>query len=174
MIKKDNYSNNILEKYRNSDRDNYDCVFHLDGTFENIAILHHLKFILKMNPLGITLNHFNYEKHHKSNIRKCLEVYDVDHIMFTPRLSVIERLKITYPETFNSLVNQAVYSFLFMSAKRYNLKLCVTSLNTDSILKCETNDDIILLKKMISQLKIIDSNKLVNENLTKFDYFFTR
>ena len=166
MINKNNDLNDIISKYRNSDRDNYDCVFHLDGTFENIAILHHLKFILKMNPLGITLNHFNYDKNHKSNIRKCLEVYDVDHIMFTPRLSVIERLKTTYPEAFNSLVNQAVYSFLFMSAKRYNLNLCVTSLNTNSILKCEINDDIILLKKTITQLKIIDVNKLVNEDGT--------
>ena len=169
MIKKDNYSNNILEKYRNSDRNNYDCVFHLDGTFENIAILHHLKFIHKMNPLGVTLNHFDYDNSHKINIRKSLEVYDVDHIMFTPRLSVIERLKTTYPEAFNSLVNQAINSFLFMSAKRYNLKLCVTSLNMNSLLKCETNDDIILLKKMLTQLKIIDVNNLLNENFTEFD-----
>ena len=169
MIKKDNYSNNILEKYRNSDRDNYDCIFHLDGTFENISILHHLKFILKMNPLGITLNHFNYEKHHKSNIRNCLEVYDIDHMMFSPRLSVINQLKTTYPEVFNSLVNQAMYSFLFMSAQRYNIKLCVTSLKANSIFKYETNNDYIQLNQRISQIKIINVNKLVNENLTKFD-----
>ena len=160
---------NLLSSYQNIKRDNYDCVIHLDGTFENIAILHHLKFIHNMNPLGITLNHFNYDNNYKSNIRKCLEVYDIDHIMFTPRLSIIKRLKTTYPEDFNSLLNQAVNSFLFMTAKRYNLKLCITSLNTNSILDCETNDDIIVLEKMIPKLKIIDVDKFVDEFLTKFD-----
>ena len=153
---------NLLSTYQNKKGDYYDCVIHLDGTIENIAILHHLKFIHNMNPLGITFNHFSYDYNSKSNIRKCLEVYDIDHIMFTPRLSIIKRIKTSFPGDFNSLVDQAVYSFLFMTAKRYNVQLCVTSMNTKSLLNCETNDDIITLENMITKLKIVDVDKLVN------------
>ena len=87
---KNNDLNNMISKCRNDTRDHYDCIFHFDGTFENISILHHFKFIHKMNPLGVTLNHFDYDNNYKFNIRKCPEVYYVDHIMFTPRLSLIE------------------------------------------------------------------------------------
>ena len=169
MIKKDNKLNHFIEKYRNAGKNNYDCIFHLDGTYENIAILHYLKFELKMNPLGVTLNHFNYEKYHKSNIRKCLEIYDVDHIMFSPRIEVIKRLKQTYPKVVNNLFDQAMHSFLFMSARRYNINLCITSLDNDSILNCKSNDDVFELNQMSKYLNIIDTNKLVNKNFTKFD-----
>ena len=66
----------------------YDVVFSIDGTLENLKVLHLLKRQFNLKILLSAFNHDKLRNFQKYNIKKAAENYDLDVILFTPRQSV--------------------------------------------------------------------------------------
>jgi len=82
----------ILDKYRSGSGDNYDCIVPISGGKDSTFQLHVLTKIYKIKPLALTFSHNWYSETGKYNLWNTLEKMNVDHIMFTPNRSLVNRL----------------------------------------------------------------------------------
>jgi N-acetyl sugar amidotransferase len=82
----------ILEHYRSKSGDNYDCIVPISGGKDSTFQLHILTQVYKVKPLALTFNHNWYSETGKFNLWNTLEKMNVDHIMFTPSRSLVNRL----------------------------------------------------------------------------------
>jgi N-acetyl sugar amidotransferase len=82
----------ILDKYRDKDGTNYDCMVPISGGKDSAFQLHVIKNIYKMKPLAVTFNHNWYSETGKFNLWNILEKLNIDHIMFTPNREIINKL----------------------------------------------------------------------------------
>lgn len=83
---------NILEKHRNTDGTNYDCIVPISGGKDSTFQLHVLTKVYGMRPLAVTFNHNWMTETGKYNLQNALEKFEVDHIQFTPNRNLIGRL----------------------------------------------------------------------------------
>ncbi|MDP2973423.1 MAG: N-acetyl sugar amidotransferase [Candidatus Diapherotrites archaeon] len=82
----------ILEKYKNRDGSNYDCIIPVSGGKDSHFQAHVIKEEFGMNPLLVTFNHeFNTRKGIR-NLANMVEKLGIDHIRFTPNPKVIRKL----------------------------------------------------------------------------------
>ncbi|MBW2004223.1 MAG: N-acetyl sugar amidotransferase [Deltaproteobacteria bacterium] len=82
----------ILDYYRSRSGDNYDCIVPISGGKDSTFQLHILTQVYKIKPLAVTFNHNWYSETGKFNLWNTLEKMNVDHIMFTPNRSLVNRL----------------------------------------------------------------------------------
>lgn len=82
----------ILEEAKRNSGDNYDCMVPISGGKDSIFQLHVLTRQYGMRPLACTFSHNWYSKTGWENLWSCLEKLDVDHIMFTPRRSLVNKI----------------------------------------------------------------------------------
>ncbi len=82
----------ILEHYKKSSGDNYDCIVPISGGKDSAFQLHVLTHVYGVKPLAVTFNHNWYSETGKYNLQNLLEKTNVDHIMFTPNRSLVNRL----------------------------------------------------------------------------------
>ncbi len=82
----------IIKHAKEKSGDNYDCVIPISGGKDSTFQLYVLTQIYGMNPLAVTFNHNWLSKTGFYNLMNCLEEFDVDHIMYTPKRSTISRL----------------------------------------------------------------------------------
>jgi N-acetyl sugar amidotransferase len=82
----------ILERYRSGAKDRYDCIIPISGGKDSIFQLHVLTKVYGMNPLAVTFNPNWNRQTFWDNLITCLEKLDVDHIMFTPKRSLVNRM----------------------------------------------------------------------------------
>lgn len=71
--------------------DNYDCIVPISGGKDSTFQLHVLVNVYGMKPLAVTFNHNWYSKTGWYNLLNALEKFNVDHIMFTPNRSLVNR-----------------------------------------------------------------------------------
>ncbi len=82
----------ILERARERAGTNYDCIVPISGGKDSVFQLHVLKNIYQMNPLAVTFSHNWFSEIGWYNLLNALEVFSVDHMMFTPNRSSVNRL----------------------------------------------------------------------------------
>ena len=82
----------ILEHFKSQAGDNYDCIVPISGGKDSIFQLHVITRVYGMRPLAVTFSHNWFTQTGKENLETCLEKLDVDHIMYTPRRSLVNRL----------------------------------------------------------------------------------
>lgn len=82
----------ILEYYKSRSGDNYDCIVPISGGKDSAFQLHVLTKVYGVKPLAVTFNHNWYSETGKYNLRNLLEKLNVDHMMFTPNRSLVNRL----------------------------------------------------------------------------------
>lgn len=82
----------ILEFYKKNSKSNYDCLIPISGGKDSIYQLHVIKHKYNMNPLAVTFSHNWFTETGKKNLELTIEKLDVDHIMFTPKRSLVNRL----------------------------------------------------------------------------------
>ena len=82
----------ILEQYKAKAGDNYDCIIPISGGKDSFFQLHVLTKVYKMKPLAVTFSHNWFSKTGWRNLWHALEVFNVDHIMFTPNRGLVNRL----------------------------------------------------------------------------------
>jgi N-acetyl sugar amidotransferase len=83
---------NILDRHRSKDGSNYDCIVPISGGKDSTFQLHVLVKVYGLRPLAVTFSHNWYTKVGRQNLENALEVFNVDHIMFTPNRGLINRL----------------------------------------------------------------------------------
>lgn len=81
----------ILDKYKAQKRD-YDCIIPISGGKDSTFQLHVLTKVYGMRALAVTFSHTWFTETGKYNLQNCLEKFDVDHIMFSPSKSLVNRL----------------------------------------------------------------------------------
>lgn len=83
----------ILTKAKHENRDKqYDCIIPISGGKDSVFQLHVLVKEYGMRPLAVTFSHNWFSSVGFFNLMNCLERFDVDHIMFTPKRSQVNGL----------------------------------------------------------------------------------
>ena len=83
---------NILEKYKNKSKTNYDCVVPVSGGKDSYFIVHTVKNVLKMNPLLVSYNkHYNTDVGIR-NLSNLKIKFDCDLINLTVSPEVVKRI----------------------------------------------------------------------------------
>ena len=91
-IKREQDLKDILDEAKKKAGNNYDCVLPISGGKDSTFQMHILCKIYKMKPLAVTFNHNWYSEIGWYNLMNSLEVFNVDHIMFTPNRGLVNRL----------------------------------------------------------------------------------
>ena len=82
----------ILEHYQSTSGDNYDCLVPISGGKDSAFQLHVLIHVYGMKPLACTFSHNWFSETGKYNLANILEKLGVDHVMFTPNRSLVNRI----------------------------------------------------------------------------------
>jgi len=82
----------IIYEYRSKDGSNYDCIIPVSGGKDSYYQTHLIKVVYGLNPLLVTYHGNNYTETGLENLKNMREVFNVDHIFFTPSVDVLKRL----------------------------------------------------------------------------------
>ena len=82
----------IIDEYRSKDQSNYDCIIPVSGGKDSYYQIHIIKKLYKLNPLLVTYHGNNYTPTGMKNLLNMREVFNVDHIFFTPSIDVLKKL----------------------------------------------------------------------------------
>lgn len=82
----------ILKQAQKDAGNNYDCIIPISGGKDSIFQLHVLTKIYKVKPLAVTYSHNWFSETGWYNLINSLEQFDVDHMMFTPRRGLVNKL----------------------------------------------------------------------------------
>ena len=82
----------ILSKAKDENQSKpYDCIVPISGGKDSTFQLHVLVKEFGMRPLAVTFSHNWFSSIGMFNLLNALEIFDVDHIMFTPKRSLVNR-----------------------------------------------------------------------------------
>ena len=118
----------ILETARQLSGDNYDCMVPISGGKDSAFQLHVLTRVYGVKPLAVTFNHNWYSKIGWENLWNVLERLDVDHIMYTPKRSLVNRMaRASLPLIGDSCwhCHAGIMSFPLQVAVKFGIKLIV-------------------------------------------------
>jgi N-acetyl sugar amidotransferase len=82
----------ILDKAKANAGTNYDCIIPISGGKDSTFQLHVLTKVYGMKPLAVTFSHNWFSETGWYNLQNSLEQFNVDHVMFTPNRSLVNRL----------------------------------------------------------------------------------
>ena len=129
----------IFDKYRS--KDTYDCIVPVSGGKDSAYQMHLLKHEFNMNPLAITFSHNLFSTEGRHNLRTMLEQLDIDHIEYTPKRSLVNRMM----EKSLSLIGDSCWhchagvgAFPLQMAVKLNIKLLVWGESVAEWGKCAT------------------------------------
>ncbi|MEM6883893.1 MAG: N-acetyl sugar amidotransferase [Verrucomicrobiota bacterium] len=80
-----------LEEFRSKDGSNYDCMVPISGGKDSWFQLHIITKIYGMKPLAVTASHNWFTETGKRNLERSIEIFGVDHIMFTPSRATVNK-----------------------------------------------------------------------------------
>ena len=82
----------LCEEYRSQDGSNYDCIIPVSGGKDSYYQTYIIKEVLGLNPLLVTYNGHNYLDVGMENLNNMRDVFNCDHIFFTPGKETIIKL----------------------------------------------------------------------------------
>jgi N-acetyl sugar amidotransferase len=82
----------ILEDAKAKAGDGYDCVLPISGGKDSFFQAHVLVKVYGLRPLAVTFSHNWFSETGFYNLQRCLEVFDLDHLQFTPARGLVNRL----------------------------------------------------------------------------------
>lgn len=82
----------ILNNAKKESGDSYDCMVPISGGKDSAFQLHVLTRVYGLKPIAVTFSHNWFSKIGWDNLWNVLEKLDVDHIMYTPKRSLVNRL----------------------------------------------------------------------------------
>lgn len=81
----------ILDKHKARNED-YDCIVPISGGKDSTFQLHVITKVYGLRALAVTFSHNWFTPTGKYNLENALEKFNVDHIIFTPNRSLVNRL----------------------------------------------------------------------------------
>lgn len=118
----------IFEKRKNESGNNYDCIMGISGGKDSTFQLHIVTKVYGLNPLVVTFNHTWLNDAGKYNIENALEKFDVDHLMFTPRKNIVNKLSKKSLSVIGDVCwhcHAGIDAFVMQTATRYKVPLIV-------------------------------------------------
>ena len=115
-------------KERGRKTGNYDCMVPISGGKDSVFQLHILCKVYGVNPLAVTFSHNWWTETGKKNLWNMIEVFDVDHIMFTPKRKTVNNLaRQSLPLIGDSCwhCHAGIIAFPFQIAVKYDIPLVV-------------------------------------------------
>ena len=106
----------------------YDCLIPISGGKDSVYQLHVLVKEYGMRPLAVTFSHNWYSSVGMYNLINSLEIFDVDHIMFTPKRSQVNALAKKSLSTIGDACwhcHAGIGAFPLRIARDYGIKLVV-------------------------------------------------
>jgi len=82
----------ILAEAKSKSGNGYDCVLPISGGKDSFFQAHVLVKIYGLKPLAVTFNQNWVSETGFYNLQRCLEVFDLDHLQFTPARTLVNRL----------------------------------------------------------------------------------
>lgn len=82
----------IFDEVKNKSGSNYDCILPISGGKDSFFQAHILTKIYGLKPLAVTFSHNWFSETGFYNLQRCLEVFDLDHLQFTPSRGLVNRL----------------------------------------------------------------------------------
>lgn len=82
----------LIEEYRSKDGSSYDCIIPVSGGKDSYFQIHIIKKVYGLRPLLVTYHGNNYTPTGMKNLINMREVFDVDHIFFTPSIEVLKKM----------------------------------------------------------------------------------
>src|SRR5688572_12251368 len=82
----------LVADYRKPNGENYDCLIPVSGGKDSWFQVWYAKEVLGMNPLLVTYHGNNYLDVGLRNLRRMREVFNVDHIFFSPPPELLKKL----------------------------------------------------------------------------------
>jgi N-acetyl sugar amidotransferase len=90
--KRERQLSELINKYKDRPDSYYDCIVPISGGKDSCFQLHVITKVYGLRALAVTFNHNWYSEVGRYNLFNVLEKCDVDHIMYTPSRSLINRL----------------------------------------------------------------------------------
>jgi N-acetyl sugar amidotransferase len=116
----------LFDKYRG--KYEYDCIVPISGGKDSAFQLHLIVNVFKLKTLGVTFSHNWFSETGMKNLRWCLETFNVDHIMFTPSRSLVNRCARRSLEMIGDTCwhcHAGVGAFPWQTAVRYKIPLLI-------------------------------------------------
>jgi N-acetyl sugar amidotransferase len=82
----------VLEHFRDRSGDNYDCIVPISGGKDSWFQMHVITKVYGMRPLTVTASHNWYSPAGKRNLDRCIEIFGVDHMLFTPSRQTVNKM----------------------------------------------------------------------------------
>jgi N-acetyl sugar amidotransferase len=82
----------ILEDAKKNSGSGYDCILPISGGKDSFFQAHVLTKVYGVKPLAVTFNQNWVSETGFYNLQRCLEVFDLDHLQFTPARGLVNRL----------------------------------------------------------------------------------
>jgi len=82
----------ILDHHKLHSGANYDCMVPISGGKDSWFQLHVITKVYGLTPLAVTASHNWLSPAGKRNLERCLEVFGIDHVMFTPSRSTVNKM----------------------------------------------------------------------------------
>lgn len=118
----------LLEDYRSHDQSNYDCIIPVSGGKDSYFQTHIIKNIFGMNPLLVTYHANNYTEVGMQNLINMREVFDVDHIFFTPSIDLLKRMnRLCFKKMgdMNWHAHCGIFTYPIIVAVKFNIPLII-------------------------------------------------
>lgn len=118
----------ILEEATAKAGNDYDCIVPISGGKDSTFQLHVLVKVYGMKPLAVTFSHNWYSETGWYNLQNSLEQFGVDHLMFTPNRSLVNRLAKRSLETIGDACwhcHAGVGAFPLQVAVRFKIPLLI-------------------------------------------------
>jgi len=91
-VEKEKELRKLLDEAKTKAGNNYDCIIGISGGKDSTFQLHVLTKVYGMKPLAVTHSHNWFSETGWYNLMNSLEKFNVDHMMFTPNRSLVNRL----------------------------------------------------------------------------------
>lgn len=82
----------ILDEAKAKAGTGYDCILPISGGKDSFFQAHVLTKIYGVKPLAVTFSHNWFSETGFYNLQRCLEVFDLDHLQFTPARGLVNKL----------------------------------------------------------------------------------
>jgi len=91
-VKRRHMLEKIVDKCKAQANNNYDCMVPISGGKDSSFQLYVLTKVFNMKPLAVTYSHNWFSKTGWYNLMRALKEFNVDHIIYTPNRSLVNRL----------------------------------------------------------------------------------
>ena len=118
----------LVDIAKKKSKSNYDCVLPISGGKDSFFQAHILVKKYGLKPLAVTFSHNWYTEVGVYNLHRCLEVFNLDHIQFTPARKLVNKLaKKSISAIGDSCLhcNSCVGAFPLQIATKFNIPLLV-------------------------------------------------